>query len=113
MLWFWIFVENIDSKNLKNTKLCSQIIAMNKALFFHPQIKPLNTRGILPSGLEYSIYYNSYLQELRESSQEINVTLQSNPYVNVLYDSIWAIALSINGSFSVLSLIDIKKDKRS
>ena len=56
--------------------------------------------------------FRTWVQYLlkKESSQEINVSLQSNPYANVLYDSIWAIALSINGSFSVLSL---KKNKRS
>ena len=46
---------------------------------------------------------------------ELNVSLQSNPYANVLYDSIWAVALTINRSLSVLnkrslSLTNIHQD---
>ena len=48
---------------------------------------------------------------------ELNVSLQNNPYAkfNVLYDSIWAVALTINRSLSVLnernlSLTNIHQD---
>ena len=56
-----------------------------------------------------------YIEELEKSSVELNVSLQSNPYANVLYDSIWAVALTINRSLSVLnernlSLTNIHQD---
>ena len=63
----------------------------------------MNPETLLPSGLNYSAYYEAYLQELEKSSTELNVSLQSNPYANVLYDSIWAVALTINRSLSVLN----------
>ena len=52
---------------------------------------------------------------MKISSQELNASLRSNPYANVLYDFIWAIALSVNGSFNILNLplASIKLDKRS
>ena len=113
----WIFAENINNDMLKTSKYCSKNIVMNNALFFHPQIRPLNTRVLLPSGLNYSAY-DVYFEELKKSSIELNVSLQSNPYANVLYDSSWAFALTVNRSLSVmnernLSLVNIKKDTRS
>ena len=86
-------------------------------VFLHLAHAKFNPRDILPSGLNYSAYHKVYLEKLEKSSVELNFSLQSNPYAkcNVLYDSIWAVALTINRSLSVLnernlSLTNIHQD---
>ena len=56
-----IFAENVDNDMLKNSKYCLKNISISIALFFHPQIRPLNAHVFLPSGLNYSAYYDAYL----------------------------------------------------
>ena len=90
---------------------------MNNVIFLHPQLKTPHEHKVLPSGLNYSAFHTAYLQLLRESATELNVSLQSNPYANVLYDSIWAFALTLNGSVNTLmvrnlSLASISNTKR-
>ena len=41
---------------------------------------------------------------MEELKIELNATLQINPYANVLYDSIWALAISLNRSLNILKL---------
>ena len=67
----------------------------------------MNSKVILPSGLNYSAYYEAYLEKIENSSAELNVSLESNSYANVLHDSIWAFALTINRSLSVLNERDL------
>ena len=43
------------------------------------------------------------MMRTRESSADVSISFQSNPYAYVLYDSIWAVALTINKSLSVLN----------
>ena len=63
----------------------------------------MNSKAILPSELNYSDYREVYLEEIENSSAQLNISLQSNPYANVLYDScIWAVALTINRSLRAL-----------
>ena len=114
----WIIVENINSEIFKSCPQDVAITSINNAIFIIPKTRSLDTSAFLPSGLNYSAYYDAYLEELEKSSAELNVSLQSNPYANVLYDSIWAVALTLNGSLSLLnernlSLINVKKDTRS
>ena len=96
----WIFTD-ISKPEIFNN-YC-QVEAINNAIFLHLAHVKFNLQDILPSGLNYSTYYDAYLEELEKSSVELNVSLQSNPYANVLYDSIWAVALTINRSLSVLN----------
>ena len=108
----WIFADISRSENFSG---CSQADAINNAIFLHLTYMKINPKLFLPSGLNYSAYYEAYLEEVEKSSVELNVSLQSNPYANVLYDSIWAVALTINRSLSVLkerklSLTNIHQD---
>jgi gamma-aminobutyric acid type B receptor len=107
----WIFTDISKPDKLNG---CYQDDAINNAIFLltHTQINPTL---VLLSGLSYSAYYEAYLEKLEKSSVELNVSLQSNPYANVLYDSIWAVALTINRSLSELnernlSLTNIHQD---
>ena len=111
----WIFTE--ISKPEPFNVYC-QVDAINNAIFLRLTHVKLNPQEVLPSGLNYSAYYGAYLEELKKSSTELNASLQSNPYANVFYDSIWAFALTVNKSLSVLnvrnlSLTNINKDTRN
>ena len=96
----WIFTGIRKPETF--TTYC-QVDAINNAIFLHLSSTQLNLQKGLPSGLNYSTYYDVYLEELVKSSSELNVSLQSNPYANVLYDSIWAVALTTNRSLSALN----------
>ena len=109
----WIFTD-ISKPKIFNEYYCP-IEAINNAIFLHLTQTQINPKLLLPSGLNYGAYYKTYIEELEKSSVELNVSLQSNPYANVLYDSIWAVALTINRSLSVLnernlSLTNIHQD---
>ena len=89
--------------------------AINNAIFLHLTHTLINPKLLLQSGLNYSAYNEAYLEELEKSSVKLNASLQNNPYANVLYDFIWAVALTINRSLSVLnernlSLANIHQD---
>ena len=119
----WILMETNSLNELSNiSKMCSEncntsvINAMNKTVLIRQNIFAPKKNYILPSGMNYSNYYNTYLDELEEAATELNATLQSNLYANVLYDSIWAFALSLNRSLNILkernlSLINISHAK--
>ena len=94
----WIFISKLEIFN----SYC-QVDAFNNAIFLHLTYAQFKPQEVLPSRLNYSAYFNAYLEEQEKFSMELNVSLQSNPYSNVLYDSIWAIALTINRSLSVLN----------
>ena len=102
----WIFTEVIPSEILTQSKFCTKntsLFAINNIIFLSQQIKTSNEYEILPSGLNYSVYYDAYLQRLNQSSKKFSHNLQSNPYANVLYDSVWALALTLNRSLSILN----------
>ena len=99
----WIFIDINKPKIFSD--YCSQVEAINNAIFLYLAHATFNSQGVtvLPSGLNYSAYYDLYFEQLQKSSVELSVPLQSNPYAHVLYDSIWAVALTINRSLSVLN----------
>ena len=103
----WIFMEvDIESTIKYSSKSCSQHIIITAAVknsIFVRSILKTNEMDLLPSGHNYSAYFDAYLWELEQSSIELNYSLDSNPYASVLYDSIWAVALALNGSLSVLN----------
>ena len=118
----WIFLQDIDSLNEFQHlhKICPQntsiTAAMNYTILIRQKSPSSNENNILPSGLKYSNYYSRYLQELEELKTELNATLQTNPYSNILYDSIWVFAISLNRSLNVLkrnnlSLANISRSK--
>ena len=106
----WIFTDMSKPKILK--PYC-QPKAINNAIFLHAKF---NVSNNLPSGLNSSSYYDAFYEQLGKSSSKRNFSLLSiNRYANVLYDSIWAVALTINRSLSVLnernlSLTNIHQD---
>ena len=111
----WIFADISKPDTFKNH---CQVDAVNNAMFLHLTHTEINPEILLPTGLNYGAYNNVYLEELEKSSANLNISLQSNPYADVLYDCIWAIALTINRSLPVfnernLSLAKINKDKRN
>ena len=83
----------------KTYKVHCQVDAINNAIFLHLTHVKLNLQEVLPSGLSYSAYYDALLKELKKSSTELNILFK---VIHVLYDSIWAIELTINRSLSVL-----------
>ena len=101
----WIFMEIGVSEIATLPEICSHltIAAVMSNSVFVRTIPRTNRMDFLPSGLNYSAYYNAYLGELEKSAKELNVSLQNNPYASVLYDSIWAIALAINRSLGILN----------
>ena len=113
--YVWIFAD-IDKP--KTFNCCCQTGAINNAIVLRLAHTKVNPKTLLSSALNYSAYSDAYLDELEKSSVELNLSLQSNPYADVLYDSIWAIALTINRSLSVLnernlSLVNINRDTRN
>ena len=96
----WIFT-GISKTTIFNDYYC-QIEAMNNAIFIDLARAKIDPQDILPFGLtdSYSTYYD---EELEKSLADANISFQINPYANVLYDSIWAVALTINGSLSALN----------
>ena len=104
----WIFLQDIDSLNEFQHlhKICPQntsiTAAMNNTILIRQKSPSSNENNILPSGLKYNNYYSRYLHELEELKTELNATLQTNPYSNILYDSIWAFAISLNRSLNLL-----------
>ena len=103
----WIFME-INTNEIEiaiSSKTCSQYTTftiMENSLFVHAWLKT-NRMGLFPSGHNYTAYHNAYLEELEKSTIELNISLQYNPYASALYDSIWAIALALNGSLNMFS----------
>ena len=117
----WIIMRNSIGKITTNSDLCSHsnftvTYAMRNTLFLYPQLDTPDLHTLL-SGLNYSTYHDAYYKQLEQTSLELNRFLQSNPYANVLYDSIWALAIALNRSLSILeesnvSLADITTKRR-
>ena len=62
----------------------------------------------LVSGMTYQDYKNQYLQYLEEMELVINTTLRKdNAYANVMYDQIWAFALTLGKSLDTLNAANI------
>ena len=81
------------------------IVKLKPSIFIDLAHTKIDPQDILPFGLSYSMYHD---EELGKSSADakfdIRFSSQSNPYANVLYYSIWAVALTtINRSLSVLN----------
>ena len=99
----WIFTD-ISKTMIVYDHHC-QVEAINNVLFIDLAYAKIDPQDILPFGLSYSMYHD---EELGKSSADakfdIRFSSQSNPYANVLYYSIWAVALTtINRSLSVLN----------
>ena len=97
----WIFMD-ISKTMIFNANYHCQVEAINNAIFIDLARTKIDPQDILPFGLtdSYSTYYD---EELEKSLADANISFQINPYANVLYDSIWAVALTINRSLSVLN----------
>ena len=104
----WIFMASDINEIATLPISCPQHTVsaiMTNSIFIH-SMPWTNRMDVLPSGLNYSAYYNAYLVELEKSTQELNISLQNNPYASVLYDSIWAIALTLNRSIGILNFVN-------
>ena len=84
----WIFTDMSKPTVLKPN---CQPEAINNAIFLHANF---NVSEVLPSGFTSSMFYDAFTEQPEKSS---------DLYANVLYDSIWAVALAINRSLCVLN----------
>ena len=89
----WIFTDISKPTVLK--PYC-QSEAINNAIF-------LQAKFDVPEVLLSRLYYDAFMEQLEKSSLKLDVSLRTNPYTSVLYDSIWAVALTVNRSLSVLN----------
>ena len=96
----WIFTDVSQPETLKD--YCPDD-AINNAIFLHLISTKANQEGHPLSGQNQSAYHDANLEQLEKFSIELNTSFQGNVYANVLYDSIWAIGLTINRSVSVLN----------
>ena len=108
----WVYVEiNSSEVTTSKTTLCSEGMmtgAIENVIFLHLHLWPYREDYVISNtGKNYSTFHTAYLQKLEESSSD--ECLQSNPYANVLYDSIWALAWALNRSFCKLSPEDYNK----
>ena len=78
----WIFTD-IGKPEMFNS-YC-QADTINNAIFLQLTQCTMNTKSC---GFNHSSYYETYHKQLEKSSVEVNISIQSNPYANVLYDSI-------------------------
>ena len=98
----WVYVQINRNELMNSTALCpksSMIDALENVTFLH--LKPWSNSEdfiLTSSGNNYTTYYSNYLERLDESA-----CIQNNPYANLLYDSVWAIALALNASKSTIS----------
>ena len=70
-------------------------------LLLQPQLEAGDDNFHIISNITYSEYYNEYVELLASGP-----SLQSNPYANVFYDSVWALALALNKSRNSNNLYD-------
>ena len=93
--YIWLF-SDISAATVRKFNTICERDAMEEALknvfFLTFPFQPKNLEDKLVSGYNYLDYYNEYLSRLPSGSP--------NPYANVLYDSVWAFALSLNSSIS-------------
>ena len=101
----WIIMDNdsIILREISAQKVCSHsqaelLLALNNTIFIHAHLKNLDIETIFNHGN----FYNAYLDQLERAATKLNVTLNSNPYASVLYDAVWAFAVTLNRSQSVL-----------
>ena len=69
--------------------------AVEGAVLLNYNFKTSTVNELMISGITYSTYHEYYLQYLQEH-QKISTT--DNPVANALYDSVWAVTLSLNKS---------------
>ena len=70
-------------------------------LLLQPQLEAGDDNFNIISNITYSEYYNEYVALLA-----CGPSLQSNPYANVFYDSVWAFALALNKTIDTINLHD-------
>ena len=95
----WIF-HSFDVRDfLKQQSVCDKSAA--NGIFFI-DIQPLSdsTQAENITGIISSNYYRQYVSSLSDTTLEYNATLdlRSNGYVKLMYDSVWAIATTLNKS---------------
>ena len=100
--YVWIFHDLTPTKILEITrpKWCNNTTlekALRGTFFLQFPFKPASVDTILPSGDSYSQYYSDYVSRLRTDTHS---DLQPNPYANVLYDSVWTFAKTLNLSMT-------------
>ena len=95
--YVWVFHDLSPSLILQSREdMCSEKDlekALNGSFFLQFPFAPKSANTTLISGQLYSEYLSEYKSLLSEG-------LQPNPFANVVYDSMWAFALTLNQSIS-------------
>ena len=105
----WIIMDNdnvIFSEILaKKDKLCTHSpdeqllsLALSNTIFIRAHLKNLEVE----TRLNHGTFYKAYIEQLETVATKLNVSIQSNPYASTLYDAVWAFAVTLNRSQSVL-----------
>ena len=79
----------------------SNATAAEGLLLLQPQLEAGDDNFHIISNITYSEYYNEYVARLASGP-----SLQRNPYANVFYDSVWALALALNNTIGTNNLQD-------
>ena len=79
----------------------SNATAAEGLLLLQPQLEAGDDSFHIISNITYSEYYNEYVELLASGP-----SLQRNPYANVFYDSVWALALALNNTIDTTNLHD-------
>ena len=79
----------------------SNATAAEGLLLLQPQLEAGDDNFHIISNITYSEYYNEYVALLASGP-----SLQRNPYANVFYDSVWALALALNNTIGTNNLQD-------
>ena len=104
--YMWIFSDRVmkdfsftGTTNCNNGEIAK---ATEGILLLRPQLEPLDPDVVIVSGKTYKEYHSEYLDRFEEMANGTSMILHSNPYANVLYDSIWAHVLAVNYSLPLL-----------
>ena len=95
----WIF-HSFDVRDfLEQQSVCDKSAA-NGVFFIDIQPSSDSTQAENITGIIASNYYRQYVSSLSDTTLEYNATLdlRSNGYVKLMYDSVWAIATTLNKS---------------
>ena len=108
----WIYIETNGADLVSESKSCTanrMVIAMDKVILINFDMSQVGRENeSIVSGRKYSHFYDKYIMKVKELSKNNCLQMQSNPYANLMYDSVWAIAIAMNRSYANFNLWDGK-----
>ena len=103
--YMWIVADQLlsflEDANQCDTSLLH--LALNGSLLSYFSLEPQDKTVTLVNGDTYSTYESNYYKELDIVAEEYNQTLSGDhQYAGLLYDQVWAFALTLNSSLPEL-----------